>query len=51
MIVLAVYLELDGKNGTRSRRPMGQAEAGLIIRRAADPSKAANETRAIMGVS
>jgi hypothetical protein len=29
----------------------GQAEAGLIIRRAADPSKAANETRAIMGVS
>jgi hypothetical protein len=49
MIVLAVYLELDDKNPVPPTD--GQAEAGLIIRRAADPSKAANETRAIMGVS
>jgi hypothetical protein len=29
MIVLAVYLELDGKNGTRSRRPMVKRRPGL----------------------
>src|SRR5262249_27336598 len=54
-MIVAVYVELDGKNGSatqsRSRRRTSQAETGALIRRAAGPDKTGTATRAILGAS